>query len=325
LNFSVTNSLYDTLYGSLYGIDGSSSNMLICTNGFDLAFKPATGDLLGTTINSITVGHVIVNHIWAATDFGPSVAGFSNNVAIGKLVLTAVSPSPPPPPFHFIGTSTTRAITNALYVDYLDLSQLGASYSNMLNIDTNIIIYYAAVTNIGTAPPNGSGVAQEWEEYLNGQFNNHLRWVTNFAGPNSSMDVLINGQTYLVNRALRYSKIIDSNGNGIPNYSDPAPFSSPPPGSIPELMLKVSLVQQTGQSSSKVLAQMGQSSPTVLAISWLAAANTIYQVEFATNLPLKWQPLLAYTNNALTNQIVTVFDASAPAGAPRRFYRVGHP
>jgi hypothetical protein len=324
LNFNVTNSLFDSLYDLGYGIGSSSGNTLTCDHGFNLPLKPATGDLLGTTIRSITSGRVQIDHLWAATNLGPTVAGFLNNVAIGKLVLTHSGTSAPPPPFRFSGAG----VNNALYVDYLDLSQLGASYSNMLQFDPNIVIYYAAATNNYT-PPQVGGVDQEWEEYLNGQFGGHLRWVTNFAGPNSSVDVLINGsKTYRVNRALRYSKIIDSDGDGLKNYYDSDPFGNgPPPDSIPELALTVSLVQQKGQSSSPMaLVQTSQLSSTVLAISWLAAANTIYQVEFATNLPpVNWQPLLAYTNSAFTNQTVTVLDTNAPAGAPQRFYRVSHP
>ncbi len=55
-----------------------------------------------------------------------------------------------------------------------------------------------------------------------------LHWVSSFAGPNSSVDVLVraNGQTNTiqVNRALRQSALIDSNNNGIPNAFDPFPF-----------------------------------------------------------------------------------------------------
>jgi hypothetical protein len=324
-NFGMINSLYDT--------GGSSSNILICGNGFNLWIKPtnaAAGDLLGTVITNEAFNGAEVDDIWAGEDLGATTNGFYNNVAIGRLVL---SPQAGPLSlftlFYFSGAS----VSNALYVDYLDLTQLSTNYAEMLQIDPNLVIYYAAVTN-NYAPPQAGGVDQEWEEYLSGNTNicnGHLRWVTNFAGPNSSVDVVIGGHTWSVNRALRYSKIIDSNTNGIPNYYDPDPFSNgAPPGSIPELMLNVSLVQQTGQSSPEDLVQTGQISSTtlannVLAISWLATAGTVYQVEFATNLPPNWQPLLAYTNNTLTNQTVTVLDTNAPAGAPSRFYRVGHP
>jgi hypothetical protein len=210
-------------------------------------------------------------------------------------------------------------------VDYLDLSQLGASYSNMLQIDPNIVIYYAAATNSYNAPDYAPGVTQEWEEYLNGQFGGHLRWVTNFSGPNSSVDVLIGGHTYGVNRALRYSKIIDSDGDGTPNGSDGDPFSAPPAGSIPELkvMLNASLVQPPAGNSSLMnpSVQAGQSPSTVVAISWTPSPNTVYPLQYSTNMPGIWYPLLNYTNGANTNR-VAVLDTNA--SLVPRFYRV-HP
>jgi hypothetical protein len=46
-------------------------------------------------------------------------------------------------------------------------------------------------------------------------------------------------------------------------------------------------------------------------------------VQFTTNLALaNWQLLLTCTNNASTNQVVTVFDTNAPAAASKRFYRL---
>jgi len=187
----------------------------------------------------------------------------------------------------------------------------------------NITIYYAAA-KLSFTPPPANGVSQEPEEYLNGMFGGHLRWVTNFAGPNSSVDVIINGQTYAVNRALRYSKIIDSNGNGIPNYYDPNPFTAPPPGSVAELMLSVAMQQLAGQpATNQVQSQLSSPSPNVATLSWLAAPNTVYQVQYRTNLsPGGWQPLLNYTNAASTNRVVTVQDTNAVSG--QRFYRISH-
>jgi hypothetical protein len=141
---------------------------------------------------------------------------------------------------------------------------------------------------------------------LNGQLGGHLRWVSSFAGPNSSVAVLINGQTALVNKALRYSKIIDSNGNGIPNYYDLNPFDPPP------VVLSASVAP-------------GNPPPTgPFAISWTAAPSTAYLVQYSTNLsPAVWLPLLSYTNVASSNLVVTVHDTNAVSG--QRFYRVSHP
>jgi hypothetical protein len=292
LNFELTNAFDDS------GV--SAGNTLSCGNGFNLPIKPLLGgDLLGTEITSSALGSAEVDHVWSGQDLGPNAAGFTNNEAIGKLVLSPQQGSSLfPPLFHFSGAS----VSNALYVDYLDLSALSTNYAQMLQIDPNIVIYYAAA-NLGfTPPPNANGISQEPEEYLNGQLDGHLRWVSSFAGPNSSVDVIINGQTVAVNRALRYSKIIDSNGNGIPNYYDPNPFG---------IVLTGSLVK-TNPPPSKAFA-----------ISWTAAPNTVYQVQYSVTMSSSnWQPLLNYTNDTSTAQSVTVWDTNTMSG--QRFYRVSH-
>jgi len=330
LDFNVANSLTDA--------GGSSGNFFTCNYGFNLWTKPLTGNLLGTTMNTVAPAGsgAEIYHIWAGANYGPANAGYSNNVALGQLVLSPQgSLTTYPPTFFFAGTnyydyygnSATPLATNGLYVDLLDLSALGSDWNNiqqnLLQIDPSLVIYYAAAKLGFTPPPAAPGLPpQEPEEFLDGQFGGHLRWVQTFAGPNSSVAVLINGQSYLVNKALRFATTIDSNSNGIPNYADVNPFNSPPPGSTPQLVLKAFLVSLGGQLSPKV---GGQSSPSTVALSWLAVPNTAYNVQFTTNLaPANWQSLLTCTNNAATNQVVTVYDTNAPAITTQRFYRVNY-
>jgi hypothetical protein len=177
----------------------------------------------------------------------------------------------------------------------------------VLTIAPNYVIYYAAAVLPSSfkIPANTNGIAQEPEEFLNGQLGGHLVWVPSFAGPNSSVDVLINGQTVLVNKALRYSKIIDSNTNGIPNFYDPNPFDVP-------FVAQGALVQNNPPPATK------------FAISWTAAPGTPYLVQFSTNYtPAIWSPLLSYTNTGSTSIVATVWDTNAPSG--QRFYRVSYP
>jgi hypothetical protein len=206
--------------------------------------------------------------------------------------------------FVFHANSTS----NAIYVDLLDLSQCPDFLDpNVLTIDPNFVIYYAAakLPPTFTVPPNTNGIPQEPEEYLNGQLGGHLVWVNSFAGPNSSVDVLINGQTVLVNKALRYSKIIDSNSNGIPNFYDPNPFDAP-------FVAQGALVQNNPPPAQK------------FAISWTAAPGIVYQVQYITDYsPAIWSPLLSYTNTGSTSVVATVWDTNAPSG--QRYYRVSHP
>ncbi len=292
--------LYFKVTGSLFDAGGSSGNILMCANGFNLAIKPATGDLLGSALETTTPMFAAVDHYWSGLDKGAAPAGYTNNEAVGQLILNEGVESE----FIFHATSTS----NAIYADLLDLSQCPNFLDpDVLTIDPNFKIYYAAVKLPAsfTIPPNTNGIPQEPEEYLNGKLGGHLAWVSNFAGPNSSVDVLINGQTFQMNKALRYSKIIDSNGNGIPNYYDLNPFD-------PVIVLSGAVVQ-TNQP------------PTgAFAISWMAAPHTIYQVQYSTSMiPPNWMPLKNYTNNASASIQVTVWDTNSLSG--QRYYRVSHP
>ncbi|HTY87865.1 MAG TPA: hypothetical protein VMB80_10405 [Candidatus Acidoferrum sp.] len=308
LDFSVTDSLSDAGPGS--------GNGFTCSFGFNLWSKPALGDLLGSTFTSVAYGDTGVSHTWAGNNYGTSNNGYTNNVALGTLLLFPHGDNV----FYFTGAGAN----NGLYVDYLDLSLLGSNYLSELQIDTNLVIYYAAAALGFTPPPAGPGLPpQEPEEYLDGQFGGHLRWVKSYAGPNSSVAVVINGQTYIVNKALRFATTIDSNTNGIPNYADPNPFSVPPPFSTSVFTLQFSLVPP-GQMIPK-LKQTNLAPSSVVALSWLAASNRVYTVQYTTNLaPAAWKTLATYTNKTTTNQVPTVLDTNAPVGTTRRFYRVGY-
>jgi hypothetical protein len=298
--------LYFYVTGSLFDAGWTSGNQLFCNNGFDLAVKPATGDLLGTALETTTPVFANVDHYWSGIDKGNSSAGYTNNEAVGQLILNEGSDSE----FSFHATGST----NAIYVDLLDLSHCPDFQDpTVLTIEPNFTIYYAAakLPPTFTVPPNTNGIPQEPEEFLNGLFGGRLVWVSSFAGPNSSVYVVEtnNNQvvSVLVNKALRYSKIIDSNGNGIPNYYDPYPFTLPS-----SLILSGAMVQSNTPPVKK------------FAISWTAVPNTVYQVQSSPSfVSASWTPLLNYTNTASTNVVVTVWDTNAVAG--QRFYRVSHP
>ena len=195
LNFNVTNALFDN--------GPASGSVLNLAGGCSLAIKPATGDLLGTTIDSTATMFLDANHYWAAEDRGATASGFQNNVAVGRLILHTA-------PF---GTIVFHPVggNNAIYVDELDLSLL-SDYQSQIVINPGITIYFAS----------SKGVP---EELLDGQFGGRMRWVSGYGGAFSGVDVVVNGnQTIRINRALRNSQTIDSDVDGIPNYWDLTPF-----------------------------------------------------------------------------------------------------
>jgi hypothetical protein len=282
-NVVLNNSILDAGRKISFAISGqfadTSSNELWTTHdGFDLLVKPATGDLLGTTVSNRAYPSADIVNTWAGEDRGLSAAGYANNMAIGKLVLDAG--------LFSLFTFRAAGVSNAMYVDYLELDNYATNYLDALAIDPNFTLYFADAN----LPPNK----------LDGRFNNHLRWVQGYAGVNSSTNVALRGGGYVtVNRVLARSSSIDSDGDGIANSVDAFPFDGP------QVTTAV-----TGVSTNPPSVQFS--------ISWKAASNTVYAVQYTTNL-VSWGNLTTVSNGS-TARVVTIQD-SVPASSPR-FYRV---
>lgn len=299
LNLNVPGNLSDAGFGT--------SNSVVVTRGFHLLRKPATGDLLGSTLQTILPNFAQIDHTWAGEDRGATTAGFANNAAVGSLVISTAFAQTIDPLAAFKGTGPGRA----LYVDYLDLGALGANWESWLEIDPSITIYYAKA-RLGITPPNlPNGIPQTPEEYLDGKFGGHLRWVRDYAGGLSSVAVLVDGATKYMNSALRNSRVIDSDNDGIPNYFDATPLGGSTPGLVSGLVLKSALVKHNLMNNAKAFN-----------LTWLAAPNTVYQIEVATDLVSpNWQILTLYTNKLSTDQPATFTDVKSSA-VKQRFYRV---
>lgn len=178
--------------------------------GISVPIKPPVGDLLGTAITNYAPANQNVINVWSGNDVGSSASGFTNNLAVGKLVLDAMG-SPPGTLFTFRGSGNA----NALYVDDLQLLD-GATNQDIgnnfiaLNIETNIVIYYAQ------AEMEGLSIAQK----MDGKNGNRLRWIQGYTNVfNLSLVKTLDNKT-----GLAASTTVDSNGNGIPNADDPTPF-----------------------------------------------------------------------------------------------------
>ncbi|HEY3863684.1 MAG TPA: hypothetical protein VGO59_17550 [Verrucomicrobiae bacterium] len=153
------------------GIPTTNTNSVIInhftvTDGFNLPIKPAIGDLFGTSIHTIAAGqNQFVTHVWAGTDWSNNIArGFTDNAVIGQLILDRQSSNSI---LHF----SAAGVRNAMYVDYLELTNYSTNYRTGFSIDPNFTIYFA-----------DSNVDPEklHEVYPN------LVWATNFVGPNST-------------------------------------------------------------------------------------------------------------------------------------------
>lgn len=289
---NVTNSLADG--------GASAPSRVTVQDGFHLLRKPASGNLLGTTFESVATKFTSVPHTWAAEDRGATPEGFVDNAAIGTLALQVGSYAELRfgKPTDLYGTPLEG--TYALYVDYLSLdSSIAADPESMIWIDPGFTLYFA---NSNVDP-----------ETLDGMIGGRLRWVKSYAGPTSGTEVFAKigpgiFTTIRVNYALLESEFIDSDGDGLANAFDnpsPADWTNTP---------------FDGATFTKINFVAGTSPQ--FRMSWNGAAETVYTVEYCPSLlPADWQVLSTVTNTAAVVRTLTVTD-SPPANETERYYRV---
>jgi hypothetical protein len=280
---SISNSITDT------GV--SNANHWAVGRGFDLLVKPPTGDLLGTTISETAATAVDNIHTWAGEDRGLTVNGFTNNVALGRLILNGGSSGSR---FTFRGVSPNQ---NALYVDYLDLRNYATNINasgnlSALNIATNFVIYYAQ------AVAGGISVAERINQANGGR----LRWVAEYAGIYSSTNLVYpDGTTNSFNAALVQSQNIDSDGDGIVNAFDPTPILRPQ-----DLGLTVAVTSQPAMGAT---------------VSWITVPSSSNTVYFRSSSGGgDWQVLTNLNVGPSVSGRVSVFDPMTTNGG--RYYRV---
>ena len=291
---NITNSLTDA------GPD--SNNSIELTDGFHLLRKPRLGDLLGTRFWTRAPRFVSVAHTWAADNRGATPAGFTNNAAVGRLLLDSLAFGELRfgPPLDGLGYPQPGNF--GLYVDYLEFStnrytggqpSVAETPESYLVIEPGLTIYFA-MSNLNP-------------EELDGRFEGRLRWVKSYAGPASGADVALrDGRTLRVNLGLLQSLEIDSDGDGVVNGRDLYPFDD-------LLITNFHLVSVT---------------PPVAELSWRAAARTSYAVSYTTNLLTpNWQVIARMANPAPEVRILTV--THRPEGGisiqdAQRYYRVSY-
>ena len=196
-------------------------------------------------------------------------------------------------------------VANAIYVDYLEIGpDLAEDFEGGLETkpdpnnptdDREPLTIYFADSNMPIEGPDG----------LDGKLGGSLVWVSEFAGPNSSVDVLTkNGETVRLNRVLRNSPFIDSDDDGIANRDDFYPLDA--------------LVVEIDPFGLNIVFVGSESKAT---ISWDAVADINYIVEFATTLSDggNWQIL--DTVQAQADGPIT-FEDSIDGADSYKYYRV---
>ena len=258
--------------------------------GFHLPIQPPIASLLGTTITDTAPTYASVASQWAGQDLGPVAAGYSNNAALGRLILDGGFNSS----FELTGPNAT----NALYVDYLEFRNYMTNFDgsgNLVNlqVDPGMKIYYAQLIINGIS----------FAEKLNRKNDGGLNWVSAYAGAFSSTNMVYpDGTTNRLNLALVQSCDLDSNGNGIPNCQDPAPLFVP--------------------SQMNFTATFTNAPQNAVALSWNSIPYATNFVLYQTNVTAaNWQPLTNFVAGPSAGlQRVGFVDYTT--NATSRFYRV---
>ncbi len=297
-------------------------------SGFNLLLLPNStnrSDLLGTTVTNIAPPNKSIINTWAGLDYGVSPAGYTNNVAIGRLILDSRT-NAPYSLLTFNGTGGT-GVSNAIYVDELLLLHYASLHQPRFQRQPAGARFQHQPGDLLRAGarvggPGGSMISVA--EKLNHRNNDHLRWVWTYAGHFSSTNIVYPDGTTNgpFNAALAQSSDIDSDGDGLVNGSDPTPFFVP------------SEVNFTQTQTNRP--------PLSIRLQWTTIPLATNFVYYRTNLLSPWLPLtnfdhyyyganVAGTNSAHVNSFVSpqpwpspttnvwVFDAETNV---LRFYQV---
>jgi len=198
----------------------TNGNSWTADGNIQVPIKPATGDLLGTTITAIAANNKDSTFVWPGEDRGASQNGYAENLAVGRLILNADATSQ----FTFAPANGN----NAIYVDRLELQGNATVTDNngnpkYISIQPGMKVYFAEATE------NGVSIAEKLNgKYGGGSLANggQFYWVSNYAGVYSSTNIPYpDGNTYIFNHALAISPDIDSDGDGTVNRDDSTPIS----------------------------------------------------------------------------------------------------
>ena len=266
----------------------------------NLHLKPPTGDLLCTTISDTGPDFMQCFLMWAAEDRGRSVAGFSNNCAVGHLVLSAGTNT------YFTFSAPDASTNYALYVDEIEFVNSATNHDfssgdyTSFQFDPNMKVYYAQ------AIANGASIAEK----LNGKNGGAFVWVPEYAGNFSATNLLYpDGNVYRLNEALVESPDIDSDYDGVVNRFDPTPVLEP-------YMLSFSAFR-----TNQVILSPVRKTNQVVGLTWAAVGygtNYVYYTTALSESNSNWALLTNFPSGRSggTNR---VFDTITNTN---RFYRV---
>lgn len=233
---------------------------------------------------------------WAGADVGTEQAGFSNNSAVASLTMDVDE-------FGFIELGAVGNTPAALYVRRLEL---GSGFTEFI---TNGVVDFEGLATILDILPGMrvyyNTVSVDGKELnptlLDGAYDGRLRLINNPGADGGSLSFDLGGGFGVTTSwGVRYSTVLDSDGDGVPNASDTTPFS----GAV---------------VSTKVTDINGRS---YFEISWNAAANTSYDIlsKDGTSSSSSWTRIGSLSNGTGTGNSLKFYDPMDTGSA--KTYRV---
>ncbi|HEX7860507.1 MAG TPA: hypothetical protein VF773_09290 [Verrucomicrobiae bacterium] len=270
-------------------------NLISVARGVEMIGSPS-GSLLGTTIALVAPPLDFISVVWGSDDRGANVSGFDNNLALGSLVLTGG-----PEALYEFRPSRPGA---AIYIDLLDISGGAAESLDML---TNSLILEMNVYYSDVISTNAYITAQSLDRIFgpNAPFN--LIHVPGFAGAIESVAVQLgrSGPTVQMNRTLRLSTTIDSDGDGIVNALDTYPLTA---SAVGDNEVRLTGPSRTGNGT--------------FSFSVGAASAETFVIEHSSNLATPdWKPVSG-TLTAADLGASQTFNAAIAQGSGQGYFRV---
>lgn len=309
----VTNAGLRLTVANSFSAPAASGGLLSVPNGLEFTARPAVVDLSGLTLRLEVAAYADAPLIWPGTDVGAVLAGFTgpNNMAIKSLVVGGDN-------FSTISFGGPDA-RNALYVQQIQF--LGSAVPVVTNITvspepgggttTNTVVTpnLAYVVEFLQIPSTftvyfGSAVTEsgvDISDALDRVVPGRLRLVKPAPTGSATVEVnVVGGGTVRVPVSLVESPTLDTDGDGVVNRWDAAPFEG--------VRLAVEPAEVNGER--------------LVRLSFMAGAGGRYQVEASGDLG-QWTLVETVENNTSAQKLVELMDRTTVGGGARN-YRVSY-
>lgn len=268
---------------------GNEAPSLIATQyGVASSTAPKTSDLRGTTVEINVPSYTRATSIWPASDHGKTAEGFTNNMALGTLRLEVRTGG--------VAVFDPVGENNALYVETLSLgARILSTLTNTIPSDDGLSLGRGMTLYFGSTSTNTTPAILDGLVTPGGGKLVYLPLASGFVSVVNG-----DGRTVEVPQGVRYSSVLDSDGDGIPNATDPSPFD----------VVAVGSTKLVGTPAREIEVQ------------WDAIPGQSYEIQSTKDLANgKWISVRTLASPSATTERISVREAIDP-GDGFKAYRV---